>query len=140
MLPSPYNEEFDKTHQKEIRGSEILREEESRRPQIVDRSLVVLPYWHCHVTEQFIDSNVFICWFFYTSRHLHHLWQEKQIGQEKAKTFKTMRGETNTEDIGKVSKWKNLFLPAVSSHNQWYDCDCGKISPFVLCRVYPLEK
>ena len=44
MLPSPYNEEFDKTHQKEIRGSEILREEESRRTQIVDRSLVALPY------------------------------------------------------------------------------------------------
>ena len=38
--------------------------------KIVDRSLAVIPYWHCHVTEQF---NMFICWFFYTSRYLHHL-------------------------------------------------------------------
>ena len=88
---------------------------------------------------RFIGFKVVICWFYYTSRYLHHLWQEKQICQEKARTFKTMRGETNTENIGKVCKWK-WFSHAVAIHNHGYDCCLSKISSFMLCRVYPPEK
>ena len=137
MLSNLYNEELAKTYQKEIRGPDSWREDESRRTQIVDRSLAVIPYWHCHVTEQF---NMFICWFFYTFRYQHLLWQEKQICQEKVRTFKTMRGKTSTENIGKVCKWKKWFSHAVASQNQWYDSCRSKISSFVLCRVYPPQK